>query len=133
MLVDHKILLCYTSSMDKNLPARNIMKTGEWPDADCYRVACECHDRDHDLDVWIEAEGDQETCEITLTFYKELATPTWRPGFNRLREALRILFTGSSRWEGTIILKQDVAQNLLHTIQRSIDRLETPRDLSSKL
>jgi hypothetical protein len=119
--------------MNENLPAKMIMKTGEWPDADCYRVACECHHHDHDLDVWIEAEGDQETREITLTFYKELATPIWRPGFNRFREALRILFTGSSRMEGTIILKQDVAQNLINTIQHSIDRLEAPRDSSNKL
>jgi hypothetical protein len=119
--------------MDRNIPAKMIMQTGEWSDADCYRVACECHDSDHDLDVWIEAEGDQDTREITLTFYKELATPTWRPGFNRFREALRILFTGSSRWEGTIILKRDVAQNLIRTIQHSIDRLERSSDNSSKL
>jgi hypothetical protein len=111
--------------MDKNTPAKMIMQTGEWPDADCYRVACECHHHDHDLDVWIEVERDDEVREITLTFYKELYTPVWEQGFNRFREALRILFTGSSRMAGTIILKQDVAQNLLNTIQHSIDRLDT--------
>ena len=111
--------------MDKNLPQRMIMQTGDWPDADAYRVACECHHRDHDLDVWIEVERDQEAQEITLTFYKELFTPMWESGFNRFREALRILFTGSSRMAGTIILKRDTAQNLLNTIQHSIDRLDT--------
>lgn len=119
--------------MDKNTPAKMIMQTGDWPDADAYRVACDCHHNDHDLDVWIEVESDREVREITLTFYKELYTPVWEQGFNRVREAFRILFTGSTRVAGTIILKQDVAQNLLATIQRSIDRLEKPDDRSSKL
>lgn len=110
-----------------------IMQTSEWSDADAYRVACDCHHNDHDLDVWIEVERDQEVQEITLTFYKELYTPVWQSGFNRFREAFRILFTGSSRMSGTIIMKRDVAQNLLNTIQRSIDRLEKPDDRSDKL
>ena len=119
--------------MDKNTPAKMIMQTGEWPDADCYRVACDCHHHDHDLDVWIEVEQDREAREITLTFYKELHTPIWEKGFNRFREALRILFMGYSRMSGTIILRRDVAQNLLNTIQRSIDRLEKQDDHSGKL
>ena len=114
--------------MDKNIPQRMIMQTGEWPDSDAYRVACDCHHRDHDLDVWIEVENDKEVRDITLTFYKELYSPVWEQGFNRFREALRLLFTGSTRVTGTIILKQAVAQNLVNNIQRSIDRLEKPRD-----
>lgn len=110
--------------MDKNLPQKMIMQTGEWPDADAYRVACDCHHNDHDLDVWIEVEQDQEVREITLTFYKELSTPVWEKGFNRFREAFRILFTGSSRMAGTIILKRDVAQNFIDAVQRSINRLD---------
>jgi L-fucose mutarotase/ribose pyranase (RbsD/FucU family) len=110
--------------MDKNTPAKMIMKTGEWSDADAYRVACDCHSSDHDLDVWIEVETDKEVDEITLTLYKEMYTPVWESGFNRFREAFRILFTGSSRMAGTIILKRDVAQNFLEAVQASIDRLD---------
>ena len=62
--------------------------------------------------------------DITLTFYKKLYSPAWRPEFNRFREALRILFTGTTEVSGTIILKRDVAQNLLDNIQRSINRLK---------
>ena len=105
-------------------PMRNIMKTGEWSDADCYRVACDCHHHDHDLDVWVEVEGDPEVREITVTLYKELTTPVWERGFNRFSEALRILFTGTSRMAGTIIMRPEVAQNFLHAVQSSIDRLE---------
>lgn len=110
--------------MDKNLPAKMIMKTGEWSDADAYRVACDCHHHDHDLDVWVEVESDQEVKDITLTFYKELYSPVWESRFNRFREAFRILFTGSTRVAGTIVMKRDVAQNFLDSVQRSIDRLD---------
>lgn len=105
-------------------PIRNIMKTGEWPDTEAYRVACECHDNLHDLDVWIEVESDQEVREITVTFYKEMYTPIWDRGFNRFREAFRMLFFGQSRMAGSIILKQQVAANLVAVIQDSIKRLE---------
>jgi hypothetical protein len=119
--------------MDKNTPAKMIMQTGEWPAADCYRVACECHHHDHDLDVWIEVENDPEVREVTLTFYKKLYSPVWERSFNRFREALRLLFRGTTEVQGTIILKQDVAQNLINTIQNSINRLERSSDNNSKL
>lgn len=111
--------------MDKNQPQRNIMRTGEWQGADAYRVACECHDPDHDLDVWVEVESDTEVQEVTLTLYKDLYSPTWEPGFNRFREALRLLFTGRTRVTSSIIMKRDVAQNFIKALQTSIDRLES--------
>ena len=112
------------NSLDRKQPLRNIMKTGEWSDADAYRVACDCHDSDHDLDVWIEAETDHETKDITITLYKELYSPVWDTGFNRFREALRLLFTGSTRVAGSIIMRREIAQNFIDVVQSSIDRLE---------
>jgi len=105
-------------------PSRNIMKTGEYQDADCYRVACDCHHSDHDMDVWIEVEQDQEVKDITVTLYKELHSPVWEPGFNRFREAFRLLFTGTTRVAGSIIMRREVAQNFIDVVQSSIDRLE---------
>jgi len=105
-------------------PARNIMKTGEWLDADAYRVACDCHDADHDLNVWIEVESDREVQDVTVTLYKELYSPVWEPGFNRVREALRLLFTGTTRVAGSIIMRREVAENFLATVRQSIDRLD---------
>lgn len=107
-----------------NGPAVNIMKTGEWSDADAYRVACDCHHSDHDLDVWIEVEPDAETRDITVTFYKEMTTPVWERGFNRFKEAARVLFFGHSRHQGTIIMRQEVAENFLKAVQFSINRLK---------
>ena len=105
-------------------PQRNIMKTGEWSDADCYRIACDCHHHEHDIDVWVEVQSDQEVRDITVTFYREFTTPIWDRGFNRFREAFRVLFFGHSRYSGDIIMSRDVAQNFIRVVQSSIDRLE---------
>jgi hypothetical protein len=105
-------------------PARNIMKTGEWSDADAYRVACDCHDHEHDLDVWIEVETDKEVDDVTVTLYKELYSPVWESGFNRIRESLKLLFTGSTRVAGSIIMRREVAQNFIDVVQSSINRLD---------
>jgi hypothetical protein len=108
----------------KNPPVKNIMKTGEWQDADAYRVACDCHDHGHDLDVWIELETDKDTKDITVTLYKELYSPVWESGFNRVREAFRLLFTGSTRVAGSIIMRREVANNFLDAVKSSIERLD---------
>ncbi len=110
--------------MDKNqTPARGIMSTGNWDDAHSYRVACECHDHAHDLNVWIEVDPDKETQDITVYLYKEMYTPFWGEGFNRVREAMRLLFTGHSRHESSIIMRREVAENFLSAVQSSINEL----------
>jgi len=100
------------------------MKTGEWSDADAYRIACDCHHHDHDLDVWVEVQSDSEVKEVTVTLYREMTTPIWDRGFNRFKEAFRILFFGYSRYSGDIIMRRDVAQNFIDAVQRSINRLD---------
>lgn len=109
-------------------PARNIMQTGAWEHADSYRVACDCHSHDHDLDVWIEIKPDLETKDVEVTLYKELYSPVWEPGFNRFREAIRLLFTGTTRVAGSIIMRRDVAKTFIDTVQRSIDRLDQEKN-----
>ena len=105
-------------------PLLGVMKTGEWTEASAYRVACDCHSTDHDLHVWVEVNTDQDTQDIELTLYKELYTPFWSKGFNRIREAFHVLFFGHSRHEGVILMRREVAQNFLDAVQSSIERLE---------
>ena len=99
------------------------MKTAEYDDAVSFRVACDCHDNQHDVDVWIEVEKDDEVHEITVTFYRELDTPWWDKGFNRFREAWQILVHGRSRFSGSIIIRSETAQHLCDAIQTQIARL----------
>lgn len=99
------------------------MKTSEYHDAVSFRVACDCHSTDHDVDVWIEVEPDSETREVTVTFYRELDTPFWESGFNRFREAWNILVYGRSRFSGSLIVRAETAQHLCDAIQSSIQIL----------
>jgi len=107
----------------KSTPALGIMTTGEYEDSRSFRVACDCHDNSHDVDVWIEVEPDTETRDITVTFYRELDTPFWESGFNRFREAWRILVHGRSRFSGSLIVREETAQTLCDAIRSSIDVL----------
>ena len=111
---------------EKSTPALGIMTTASYPDARSFRVACDCHDNSHDVDVWIEAEPDSETKEITVTFYRELDTPWWESGFNRFREAWQILRHGRSRFSGSLIVRAETAQHLCDAIQSSIQLLKKP-------
>jgi hypothetical protein len=104
----------------KSTPALGIMSTGEYGDSRSFRVACDCHDNSHDVDLWIEVEPDGETRDITVTFYRELDTPFWESGFNRFREAWQILVHGRSRFSGSLIVREETAQTLCDAIQRSI-------------
>jgi hypothetical protein len=108
----------------KDQPDLNIMTTGVYDDARSFRVACDCHDNDHDVDVWIEVETEEESPGITVTFYRELDTPWWESGFNRFREAWRILVHGRSRFSGTLIMQAETAEALCDAIRSSIERLK---------
>jgi hypothetical protein len=109
----------------KSQPLQGIMKTSEYDDAVSFRVACDCHDNLHDVDVWIEVERDDEIHEITVTFYRELDTPFWETGFNRFREAWNILVHGRSRFSGSLIMRAEAADSLCSAIQTSIARLRS--------
>ncbi len=118
----------------KSTPALGIMTTGLYDDSRSFRVACDCHDNGHDVDVWIEIEPESDTREITVTFYREMETPWWESGFNRFREAWNILRHGRSRFSGTLIVRSKTAETLCEAIRSSIDILQKPpRDSSNKL
>ena len=112
--------------LNPDLPAPGIMTTANYPDARAFRVACDCHSNEHDLDVWIEVEPDSETDAVTVTFYRELDTPWWESGFNRFREAWQILRHGRSRFSGSLIVGAETAQHLCDAIQSSIQHLKKP-------
>jgi hypothetical protein len=107
----------------KSEPLRGIMTTGIYDDARSFRVACDCHDNAHDVDVWIEVDTQKEVDEITVTFYRELDTPFWEKGFNRFREAWNILVHGRSRFSGALIMQAETAETLCDAIRSTVDLL----------
>ena len=105
---------------EKIEPAVGIMTTAIYDDARAFRVACDCQDNSHDVDIWIEVEPDLETRQITVTFYRELDTPWWESGFNRFKEAWHILRHGRSRFSGSLIVRAETAEHLCDAIRSSI-------------
>lgn len=103
---------------------KNIMSVGAWSDTHAYRVACDCHNNDHDLDVWVEVVPDKDCGDITVTFYKDIYVPFWKSGLTRLQEAWRVLFTGHATRQGDFIMDKTTARDLCSLIERSIQDLE---------
>ena len=100
------------------------MTTGVYDSAQTFRVACDCHDNAHDVDVWIEVETEKGLDEITVTFYRELDTPFWEKGFNRFREAWNILVHGRSRFSGSLIMQAETAETLCDAIRSAVEKLK---------
>jgi hypothetical protein len=105
-------------------PVINIMRTGEWKDAHAFRVACDCHSNQHDLDVWVEVVPELDCDDITVTFYKDIYVPFWKSGYNRILEAWRVLFTGHATRQGDFIMDRATARQLCSAIEHSIQDLE---------
>jgi hypothetical protein len=112
------------TKLTAQIPSLGIMQTADYKSAKSYRIACDCHSSDHDVNCWIEIEGDTECQEVEVGFYVDMWTPWWATGFNRFKAIWQLLTTGIVRQEHHIILKKQVALNLAGTIEQSIKDLE---------
>lgn len=110
--------------MTSEKPAQGIMLNADYVDAKTYTIACDCTDPDHSIHMWIEAEGDNETKDITLTFYVNTTTPFWKKGFSRIKSAWDILIHGYREDQHSLILKKQSALNLAETIKSIVNDLE---------
>mgnify|MGYP000067441800 CR=1 FL=1 len=110
--------------MKLQTPAQGINQTNEWPDAKTYVVSCECSDPEHQLNMWIEVEGDNELQSVQLSFYIDTWTPFWDHKFSRIKAAYNILFKGVMKQEHHIILNKQSAYNLSGTINKAIKELD---------
>jgi hypothetical protein len=105
-------------------PAEGIMQTGEWRDAKTYVIACECSDSEHQVNMWIEVDGDDETQDVQVGFYVDTWTPFWDSKFNRFKAAWDILFKGVNRQEHHLLLRKQAAVNFAKTIEKVVKELE---------
>lgn len=92
-----------------------VMKLNEYKDCVFYRVGCMCGSSYCDLTM--EMEYDPELNSIILVFYKELIYSSWfgliinaklywlRDKWQRIKGAVKLLFTGKIHLEESLILK----------------------------
>jgi hypothetical protein len=110
--------------MKAQQPAKGIMFDADYGKSKTYTIACDCHDGDHQVHMWIELNGDKDTKDIELTFYVNTTTPFWKPGFSRIKAAWDILFKGYREDQHSLILNKQAALNVASTITTVIEELE---------
>jgi hypothetical protein len=105
-------------------PAQGIMLDRDHGNAKSYTIACDCHDTDHQVHMWIELNGDKDVKDVELTFYVNTTTPFWKPGFSRVKAAWDILVNGYREDQHSLILNQQAALNVANTITTVIKELK---------
>lgn len=106
-------------------PLKGIMLDNDFKDAKVYTIACDCHDPNHSVHMWISLEGDEDCKDINMTFYVNTTTPFWKQGFNRCKAAWDILVRGYREDQHTLILSRESALNVANTIKKTIKDLQT--------
>jgi hypothetical protein len=110
--------------MNNQTPAQGIMLDADFGSCQAYTIACDCHDGNHQVHMWIELEGDSDNKDVNMTFYVNTTTPFWTKGFSRIRAAWEILVRGYREDQHTLILNRRAAVNVANTITTVIAELE---------
>jgi hypothetical protein len=110
--------------MKTQTPAQGIMSDGDYGNSQAYTIACDCHDGDHQVHMWIELAGEEDTKDVEMTFYVNTTTPFWKEGFSRVKAAWNILVKGYREDQHTLILNKQAALNVASTINRVVKELE---------
>ena len=95
-------------------PAEGILKRSAWGDAITYQVVCECHQPDHDHNVWVEADD----MSVTVTTYTTQKSKWW--SLNRWQTIWILLTKGYVEYEANIIMTEQQALNYAETLKKSI-------------
>ena len=106
-----------------------LMKIKEYEDgSSSWRVACDCHDPNHDCQLWFErsVEDEPRIQDISLMLSMEvgiyknynLLENLWR----RISIAAKVLFTGYHTATGEVILDEDGIKALQFALEQGLSR-----------
>ena len=106
-----------------------LMKIKEYSDgSSSWRVACDCHDPNHDCQLWFErsVEDEPRIQDISLMLSMEvgiyknynLLENLWR----RISIAAKVLFTGYHTATGEVILDEDGIKALQFALKQGLAR-----------
>lgn len=111
--------------MKAERPALGISRSSVYDDAVVYHVECSCTDPDHAVDAWVEISNDEDIPEVEVTFYIQTNFYGWRKFHQRLADAWRVLWGGSSERHHSLLLNKQAACNFAAAIEASIEDLES--------
>jgi len=106
-----------------------LMKIKEYSDgSSSWRVACDCHDPNHDCQLWFErsVEDEPRIQDISLMLSMEvgiyknynLLENLWK----RITIAAKVLFTGYHTATGEVILDEDGIKALQFALEQGLSR-----------
>lgn len=110
--------------MKPQKPAQGIMKTGDWGDSVSYQIICDCHDSDHNHNLWIEAEN----VGISVTIYATVKSPWW--SMNRFKQIWTLLTKGYLEQETVLAMSEQTALNYAETLKSAINDVKELRSKS---
>jgi hypothetical protein len=108
--------------MKAQIPAEGIMKTNDWGDSRVYRIACNCHDENHNHNMWVEVDD----CDIVVTIYTTGKTNWWSK--TRWYHIWTLLTKGYIDTESSVHLSKQQALNYAETLKSGIEDLEAFRN-----
>jgi hypothetical protein len=108
--------------MKIQVPAEGIMKTNDWGDSRVYRIACNCHDENHNHNMWVETDD----CDIVVTIYTTGKTNYWSK--TRWYHIWTLLTKGYIDTESSVHLSKQQALNYAETLKSAITDVEEFRN-----
>lgn len=100
-----------TRTLQAQIPAEGILKRGNWGDAITYQVVCDCHDSEHDHQVWVEADSHY----VTVTTYTTQKSNWW--SLSRWKIMWVLLTKGYVEYEASIVMTEQQAANYANVLQ----------------
>lgn len=108
--------------MKKQLPAEGILQRNDWGDSKVYQVVCDCHQSDHDHNVWVEADD----TGVTVTVYTTVKSNWWSK--TRWHAIWKLLTKGYVDTESSLSMRRQQAFNYAQTLLSAIEDVDSFRN-----
>jgi hypothetical protein len=104
--------------MKAQTPAEGILKRSDWGDAKTYQIVCDCHQPDHDHNIWVEADD----AGVTVTSYTTQKSKWW--SLNRWQTIWILLTKGYVEYEASLCMNKQQALNYAETLKSAVKDVE---------
>jgi hypothetical protein len=99
--------------MKPETPAKGILEQDSWGTSKRYFVPCDCSDRNHAHDIFVESDVDF----VTVTIYTKSTSRFWEK--NRFKQIWDLLTKGYVEMETETFLKEKQALNYAHALKKA--------------
>lgn len=104
--------------MKAQIPAVGILKRSDHGDAKLYQISCDCHQSDHEHNVWVEAD----VAAVTVTIYTTAKSKWWST--NRWKQMWSLISQGYIEYEADLIMNKQQALNYADALKSAVKDVE---------